>query len=112
MEDAIYSERSITLINNVSPSCSRRLTRCLRASTSPFSGAHSTSQTPPFASKRRSCSLKPVLCRKNPEASAKDFEEGLTRQIRVLDSLLEDGVPRVREVGVHCVCRVLPLQMF
>jgi hypothetical protein len=30
----------------------------------------------------------------------------------VLDSLLEDGVPRVREVGVHCVCRVLLLQMF
>ena len=47
----------------------------------------------------------------NPEASAKDFEEGLTRQIRVLDALLKDGVPRVREVGVHCVCRVLSVYL-
>jgi condensin-2 complex subunit G2 len=47
----------------------------------------------------------------NPESSAKDFEEGLTRQIRVLDALLKDGVPRVREVGVHCVCRVLSVYL-
>jgi len=47
----------------------------------------------------------------NPEASAKDFEEGLTRQISVLDALLKDSVPRVREVGVHCVCRVLSVYL-
>ena len=47
----------------------------------------------------------------NPEASAKEFEEGLTRQIAVLDALLKDSVPRVREVGVHCVCRVLSVYL-
>lgn len=47
----------------------------------------------------------------NPEASAKDFEEGLTRQIAVLDALLKDNVPRVREVGVQCVCRVLSVYL-
>ena len=47
----------------------------------------------------------------NPEATAKEFEEGLTRQIRVLDALLKDPVPRVREVAVHCVSRVLSVYM-
>lgn len=47
----------------------------------------------------------------DPEASAKDFEDGLTRQITVLDGLLKDSVPGVREVGVHCVCRVLSVYL-
>jgi hypothetical protein len=47
----------------------------------------------------------------DPEAPAKEVEEGLTRQITVLDALLKDGVPRVREVAVHCVCRVLSVYL-
>ncbi|EKX42521.1 hypothetical protein GUITHDRAFT_141192 [Guillardia theta CCMP2712] len=45
----------------------------------------------------------------NPDAPNAEFEMALNQQINVLDTLIRDEVPQVREVGIQCVCRIISI---
>jgi hypothetical protein len=90
VEDAIYPERSITLINNVAPSCFKAVDEMFARIYEPvlwrsFNVANANVRIQAAQLLTEACPVQ------NPEAC---------------------GVPHVREVGVHCVCRVLSLKMF